>query len=740
MFALWRLKSCAWTELYSLAVWILQSQGKQVLLFRGNAVGLKNYKLKSTVIHQSLEKIQLLGPAQRPWEPLSQWLIWRYVFPKHLVTQYFYVRYWNVLKKSRKKETLNSLETKTKWASSAMSSRIVRGGHWKVDKAQLNRWLPTAYYYFFYGALGSLFPFINLFYRAVGLEPWQIGILGGMRPLIALLCAPFWSYISNKYRVRKLVLLLSLASWIACTLPIAFVEHSKSAVCLHRENSTNSDLVELGTSFKTLSFNVGIMKRKQLKVQTTPLKSRRLLGLENAVLKSFGKLQKSFVDSFAPSGIRLSSVVEIKKLRKKPYDFRLPGQSYMNSRNNPYASTIFREIFILVLIGELFQCPTDDLNTHFDGTFLEHLGILLQNVNRNNLYSAFSICFLAFLTGLILRYAPKNTICGQEHGDYRIAFYIFAFLMLASLLTSTRFDFIYRRKRRNFEVKESLRKLCHFRHWGFGFIVLGMGIFRGVLFNFLYWNLSDIGGSDLVVGATVVCQYLSDTIMNISSQILMTYFGYVGMIFCGLASYALRFLIYSWLSTGESAWVAPPIELLQGISHATAWSAFMLYITNYTSRSTFPTGIFLLQGIYLGVGGAIGGILGGVMIQYFDTTMTFRLFGWVCVFTCLIFVLVMPSGMSESLPGEVDTLSYFTDEYDYSSYSEDELFDINTRGVTYIPSRGDQEPMMKNKKAPLPSEVAPFVPTFLALIAKEEKHWFWDTFFESSPSITGSGG
>lgn len=598
-----------------------------------------------------------------------------------------------------------------------MSRRVLRGGYWKVDKAQLSRWLPTVYYYFFYSAIGSLFPFLNLYYRAIGLEPWHIGILGGVRPLIALVCAPLWSIISNKYRVRKMVLTLSLVSWIALTVPIAFVKHRYSAVCRTTENYTNSDFVNMGGNrLETSISNDQTIKSDQFDQSLLPT-NRRLFEKEKN--QRFGK---SFLaDSFSSAGSKLSNVVEIKKESKKPYDFKHFGNSFKNSRNNQYASTIFREVFLLVLIGEIFQCPTDDLNSHFDGTFLEHLGVLLQNVNRNNLYSAFGIGFLAFVTGLILSFAPQITICNKNYGDYNIAFYIFVILMVVALLASTRFDFIYRRKRRSFDVKESLISLCHHKHWGFGFIILVMGIFRGVLFNFLYWNISDIGGSDLVVGVTVVCQYLSDTMMTVSSHILMIYLGYVGMIFCGLSSYALRFLIYSWLSTPESAWVAPAIELLQGISHATAWSASMLYITNYTPKSAFPTGVFLLQAVYLGIGGSVGGVIGGFMIQSFDSTITFRLLGLISVLTCFLFVLITPSGMNELLPGEVDTLSYFTDEDDYSSYSEDELFSAKDREVVYIPSRGNQQPMIKANYPPLPSVGAPFVPTFLALISKEDK-------------------
>ena len=437
----------------------------------------------------------------------------------------------------------------------------------------------------------------------------------------------------------------------------------------------------------------------------------------------FVALKRSFVNSFSLSGMKFEAVTSTKagKSQRKSFDFKSRGAPYYNKRKNPYSDAIFTELLFIVFAGEIFQSPTDDLNTHFDGTFLEHLGVLYQNVINNNIYSSIGIGLIAFVTGLTLRFAPKITICDVEYANYHIAFIIFSLLMAVAIALSIKFDFTYRRRRRSFEIKESLGKLISVGNIMFLFIVLIMGILRGVLFNFVYWNIVDIGGSDLVVGLTVVSQYLSDTIMSLAAPILMVYMGYIGMVFIGLASYALRFLIYSWLSTPDSAWVTPPVELLQGISHSTAWSAFLLYITNYTPRSTFPTGIFLLQGLYLGVGGSLGGIIGGILIQGYDTNVTFRLLGLVSVLTCLLFVMIQPSSHHETLPSEVDTIPFLTDEDDYSSYSEDEIFDFSHRGIVYIPSKNTTEGSLQVKKVVLPSYSSPLVPICMSLVKKEAK-------------------
>lgn len=625
--------------------------------------------------------------------------------------------------------------------------KILKGGYWRVNKEELKTWLPTAYYYFFYGALGSLFPFLNLYYREIGMDPWQIGILGGIRPLVALLCAPIWSFVSNKYKIRKIILIASLVSWIAFTIPLMLVPHSSASRCFNKGNYTSEHSLSSDKDFLTgnerRKFNPpekislvkdqlysyeeinelqGLQSGRNSQRQTHRETSKR--NVQQADTKKvasshsrFATLKKPFVNSFSMSGMKFQVVTNTKSEinQREPFLFKSRGAPYYNRRKNPYSDAIFTELLFIVFTGEILQSPTDDLNTHFDGTFLEHLGVLYQNVINNNIYSSIGIGLIAFATGLTLRFAPKITICDVEYANYHIAFIIFTLLMAVAIVISIKFDFTYRRRRRSFEIKESLWQLISASNIMFVFIVFIMGILRGVLFNFVYWNMVDIGGSDLVVGLTVVSQYLSDTIMSLSAPILMTYLGYIGMVYLCLASYALRFLIYSWLSTPDSTWVTPPVELLQGISHSTAWSAFLLYITNYTPRSTFPTGIFLLQGLYLGVGGSIGGIVGGILIQGFDTNVAFRVFGLVSVLTCLVFVMIQPSSEQETLPSEADTIPFLTEEDDYSSYSEDEIFDYSQRGIVYIPSKNIDKGSLQVKKVVLPSYSSPLVPICMSL-------------------------
>ncbi|XP_048578820.1 major facilitator superfamily domain-containing protein 6 [Nematostella vectensis] len=612
-----------------------------------------------------------------------------------------------------------------------------RGGRWRVTKKQLQRCLPNAYYYLFYAALGSLLPFLTLYYRSLGLSAWQIGVLGGIRPLIALLSGPLWCFISNQYNVRKLILVASLISWVAFTLPLGFVSHAQNANChvglkSYRNRTTQlvnntADNVKRGVDH--LGMEREFIRETSMEMEAKNAnddnshgkylemkkRDRRGSKVEEKDPRHI-ELEKPFVNSFSTFGMKLNNGDYRKK--RRPYDFKSRGYPYINKRKNPFVKTIFIELFFLVLLGELFQAPTDDMNSHYEGTFLEHLDVLYQSVPTNSLCSALGIALSAFFTGLVITFSPKFNICGEEYSDYKIAFYFFGVLMTMALVVSVKFRLNYRRKRTEFDVLGSLRLLWSAEHAQFVVVTLVMGTFRGLLSNFLYWNTAEIGGSELVVGVTVVSQYLSDILVNMAAPALMIYAGFVGMIYCGLASYAVRFLVYSWLSTPQSAWAIPSVELMHGVSNSLAWSAFILYIINYTPRSTYPVGIFIVQGLYLGVGSGIGGLLGGGMIQLVDTNVSFRVFALVSLLLCLVFVMMQPTGMDEVLPSEVEGLSHFADEDDYSSFSEEELLNsYDDRTLIYTPPHGaNEDGRVQAKRSPFTPGNAPFVPMFMSIV------------------------
>jgi len=85
------------------------------------------------------------------------------------------------------------------------------------------------FYFFFYSAFGSLFPLMGVYFKQLGMNPAQVGILTGVRPFIEIFSAPFWSGLAERFQKGKALLLFSLISWIIFTYSLAHIRPPASA-------------------------------------------------------------------------------------------------------------------------------------------------------------------------------------------------------------------------------------------------------------------------------------------------------------------------------------------------------------------------------------------------------------------------------------------------------------------------------------------------------------------------------
>lgn len=85
------------------------------------------------------------------------------------------------------------------------------------------------FYFFFYSAFGSLFPLMGVYFKQLGMNPAQVGILTGVRPFIEIFSAPFWHSLADKFEKSKALLMFSLMSWIVFTYSLAHIRPPASA-------------------------------------------------------------------------------------------------------------------------------------------------------------------------------------------------------------------------------------------------------------------------------------------------------------------------------------------------------------------------------------------------------------------------------------------------------------------------------------------------------------------------------
>lgn len=83
----------------------------------------------------------------------------------------------------------------------------------KLRQVNKSFFVSKAFYFFFYTALGSLFPFFSLFYKQLWLTPGQIGLLLALRPAVKLVCLPLWKMVTDRFSRPKVVYFISILGW-----------------------------------------------------------------------------------------------------------------------------------------------------------------------------------------------------------------------------------------------------------------------------------------------------------------------------------------------------------------------------------------------------------------------------------------------------------------------------------------------------------------------------------------------
>ncbi len=77
---------------------------------------------------------------------------------------------------------------------------------------------PFSFYFLYFAALSSFFPFIVLFYQELKFTGTEIGLLTGIPPLITLFAAPFWTNIADARRRHRVIMSLGIGVAIVAVL------------------------------------------------------------------------------------------------------------------------------------------------------------------------------------------------------------------------------------------------------------------------------------------------------------------------------------------------------------------------------------------------------------------------------------------------------------------------------------------------------------------------------------------
>ena len=83
--------------------------------------------------------------------------------------------------------------------------------------------LPAArlVYFIYYTSFAIYLPFINIYYRDIGLSGLEIGIINSLSPLVGMLSAPLWGILNDRFGKTRVLLAIAVAGSILAAWGIA---------------------------------------------------------------------------------------------------------------------------------------------------------------------------------------------------------------------------------------------------------------------------------------------------------------------------------------------------------------------------------------------------------------------------------------------------------------------------------------------------------------------------------------
>ena len=431
------------------------------------------------------------------------------------------------------------------------------------------------FYFFFYSAFGSLFPLMGVYFKQMGMNPFQCGLLVGARPFVEFLSAPFWGSYADRSRKGKVMLLASLAAWIVFTLPLGFIQPPASK-CLRRYNDS---YYELKTPEVQRILKRSVDNLDQLFV--------------NPVMESHVRERRG-VRPVSEAGVSPLGIEYVNEYNPKEHnDMVSPLFSSIVYRTDDIHKAFFL-LMLLVIIGEFFSAPAISLA---DSAVITLLGEDADRYGHQRMFGSLGWGVAMFFVGIALDQSTSfpDHPCGPEKQEknYTICFATFAVAMSAALIAATQINFKYPEHSNDMEfqpksgeavmTKEdemqnqlaaqlgipslgggagsaavpatkpaepsfgaqtkmfAQRLTTETPEWilvftqfskdikllSFLFVAWFLGFGIGLIFTFLFWHLQDYGGSPTLFGVASVINHLSEIFAYFFSFKLITQIGHV---------------------------------------------------------------------------------------------------------------------------------------------------------------------------------------------------------------------
>ncbi|EDO49067.1 predicted protein [Nematostella vectensis] len=506
------------------------------------------------------------------------------------------------------------------------------------------------FYFVFYSAIGTVFPFLNGYIRQIGISNDQMQILSGVRPLIHLVFAPLWGVLGDRCISKKMIIQFSLFVWLVVTISMAFLEPTGQTCQVISINQTIIKVVN-STEVKTGFFR---RKRSIIDIEEYPMD----YGYAAHAMNTRGTFEATFGSSSSGSGSHdLDSSISgsgttgsgddhvvfktmkthenlptlaISDKARKDDDVIITTRNLFRSSSGEIYETFLTALVLLMTI-ELFLCP---VLVFLDSVLLNRQHEDSFSYGQQRLFGSLGYVILFLTVGVLLERSAR-TVCGDLFQDYVICFCFFCFMTVLTLVVTVNFDIPYIKP--DPDPLGRLKATFYDRHHGTLLAsVCFMGFSHSVLTSFYDSYLLNSGVDYTTTVAINVFRFSGEPIAFFLSSMILNRAGTINVLFGIILVTSVNLFCSSFIS---GPWHLVSFGFVEGFTYGTSWVAMATYLVSSAPTDSTSTVQGVLQSVYWGLGGLLGVLIGNNLISMIGSAASLRLFSVMALVIAIIFTI-----------------------------------------------------------------------------------------------------
>ena len=450
----------------------------------------------------------------------------------------------------------------------------------------------------YYGSLGALMPYLPVYYHSLGHSGKTIGLLGAVKPLTTFIVAPLWGIISDYSQKPSFVLQLTFVSSMILQLFLPLKDNVKYLLTM---------------VFLTALFNAPVKSLLDSMVLDKLDKNDRS---QYGRLRLYGQLGFGMGSSIVGTFISRSSA---------------PSQpSSVDTSNQPSVEKLMQSAMEMTMEGGAAAAASEQVSKKAIMTMSNFLSSSIEKLAN---VKGYKLAFVAY--GIM---SIPAFICMKVFQRFNVGEQDLKNKSIKKEKPVADVDAGGR-------LLQGINMLLHNSDaMLFFFLVFVVGTMSGIIENFAYVRIREVGGTGKEMGICHLVSSMSGAPMCWFSGPLTEKLGADRVLVLSLCSYILRFLNYAFMNT---PYHALPAESLRGVTFAAFWSTGTVFAHKISPPGMSATMLLFMNAMYGGLGQSVGAILGGKMQSKFGTVKTF-LFAALANFTFVCFVTVYLSLRKDS--------------------------------------------------------------------------------------------